>query len=361
MSQIPFSRIVVFSSIIVGSLLGLVLLLEFSPEIISFEPEEARNDESDIDLITAQLFNPYTLDNGSLYVKKLNQTIDSPAIFCHNDRIEFCIGLRSKDGIPIEGIAFTLKMNVLLSKYLPIKEIILIEETNKLFITNSTGIARTELNYDQETWRGVDGIFIAESSEIVDQTAISSVFRLNYLKISLNRNTNSTNGLNILNEVENSNLLEKGAFIASPEENDYLAILNGSKTWPWEFESILINTSTINSLQNLIKPSNSAYYQRFIYIGWTLSLSKTNLTFNDIETIWKTVFNQKMDHYYFQLSSGSLSAVNIIEGWLILQKMKWARVTGNLGGDFISTKQIVILDNLGQIVWLFSDSAHTVM
>ncbi|MFX1514467.1 MAG: hypothetical protein ACFFCQ_17980, partial [Promethearchaeota archaeon] len=346
------SKIFILGLISLGLFFGLVLLETSVFDNLNNNSNTNSTESNTGDLNTALFYNPFTLEEGTFRVTKLNHTIDSPSILCHKDRILFCVGVKDQLGIPIKDVSLTLIASCFIWPYYegdePDREYLVVNESSRLFVTNTTGIAEIVLNYDQETWRrGVDSFFLVESSLIENKLAVSEIFRLNYLAIRTQRSTNSTGGLDILNQVENSNLIEEVLKKAPPNENEYLAILNGSMGWGG-LEATIINSTTINGLEQRVKPSDWNYFQEFTYNGWVMDFSNANLTRSDIESTWNSTYNQSM---YFDswLSSESLSTINISEGWLILQKMEYERFSGPLNGDMIVCRQVVILDNFGQI------------
>ena len=238
----------------------------------------------------------------------------------------------------------------------------LINSSERTFITNSTGIAEVQLTYQQDFWPLSFGRFLFIVSTNDNTSAQSTYFQANYQKISYQRYSNTTNGFRIFHSVENSNLIEEIVSLF-PSENNF-TIWKDLKSG---LEITIINTSVLLNLSQRNVNPDLIYDFKFLYLGWVFQIPGDLLTTSQIGEIWF----QYMSTVFFTdetfrskgpekewLKSGKFPTLNSSSVWFILQGVKFHRFSSPVNGEFIDTRQVLILDSNEQIIWLASSGRH---
>jgi hypothetical protein len=347
-----------FSEIL--TLFFVVLLSLLSGCVTSEEPNK-------FDTSTAFFSDPLTNTMDTIHFRKLNHS-EYPYILFDQDSYEILIKVHDTQGMPGNNLSLNLYFQTIEGWYMSKREM-LINESSWQLVTNTSGIATIVLIYNQ-SWSLVcgKGYFGVTSSHLINRTGNSRYIQFNFFNKRISRNTNAFQGLTMIDQVENTSLIEE-SIRQQPDNNDFLF---------WQqnpvkgLDNIMINGTTIKglttviingtTLSKLIQQTSGVhnYYLSFTYLAWALKLPSDNVLYSAVTAAWNNYVKESLSGITNRfdssgrISSGSFPNNTITEGWLILQVVGYSRQSGPLNGERIYTWQLVLLDGTGQLRWLVS-------
>lgn len=260
-------------------------------------------------------FNPENGHKNSFYINSTE--------FHNKSKHKIIIGLQDKQ--EFLGINISLNLNVRLIGLENDFNLILVNASSNLFVTNSSGIAEYIFTYNQEMFKnnrllasyGYGHIQIY-SPEINNLVVESKVCTFTYRKIQITRETNATNGITAISHCEN---------------------LNCSK----------INISSLS--EQYASTIEGNFGNIFVYTSYAYFLDIENLTEDSIEALWMSGIKIPLYLDKWDYESSNISSINIPQGWLIVQYFTGEKIFAPLDQEGIIIYQIVILDHDYEFIW----------
>jgi hypothetical protein len=305
-----------------------------------FNPEEAF------------MYDPITNELGKLSYLNRNKT---RKVISHLDVLEILVGINDSSGHP--GVNYSLTLNLVYLYFSKPQNSSrnLTELFDLKLVTNNSGIAHCILTYDQyawpHDWKDCRGYFEVSCPELQNVSSKSDGFTYTYYTVDISRNTNATDGLTYLSELEEMNLIER--VLALNQSNLQLW---GS---PFGDKYAIINASTIDYFSSY----REAPRNEFTYDAWTLYLESPHLSYEQFNATWVDLMQKKP--YYVPhlkekdiiedwLSSGPLSQVNCTPVWLFFQHLYCESFTRVLHGWGYSLYQVSLMTPDFELVWLIA-------
>ncbi|UCE12370.1 MAG: hypothetical protein JSV04_09220, partial [Candidatus Heimdallarchaeota archaeon] len=222
-----FYEILVLFFIVLISLLSGCVIFE---EPNSFDPT------------TAFFSDPLTNAMDTIHFRKLNHS-EFPYILFDQDSYEILVKVHDTQGTPGNNLSLNLYFQTIEGWYMS-KKVMLINESSRQLVTNTSGIATIALIHNQ-SWSLVcgKGYFEVTSSHLMNRTGTSPHIQFNFFNKHLSRNTNASQGLTMIDHVENTSLVEE-SIRQQPDNNDFL-IWQQSQDYKGGLTTVIINGTTL--------------------------------------------------------------------------------------------------------------------
>lgn len=188
-----------------------------------------------------------------------------------------------------------------------------------------------------------------------------------YTPMELERNSNHPDGVGIILNLEQRNLLYEAARINSAD-NEYLNLSLVDNIEDKQKQTI--NQSTIE----YYKDSHIEQKGKALYLAYAWSIQSPNLSYHEIKTLlmelncelflFRPLFSctPRIDELSFKNKRWILTQdqdpINISSGWLIFQQLEHGKLNPpfpSLNGEGEVTRQISILDSNETLIWMASE------